>query len=80
MTLCFNCKSSKIEKTIYYVPEIEFPEFPLVDSYSINEDGNKVTVDAEFFRKLLIFKTQYNSSVLEYENKKELYSGGNKDE
>lgn len=80
MMLCNSCRSSKIEKTIYYVPVIEFPEFPLIDEYVISNDGKQVTVNAEFFRKLLIFKTQYKSAVLEYENKKELYSGGNKDE
>lgn len=75
--LCISCKSNDVvEKTIYYVPELEFPDFPKVSDYEIIEDGQKVIVDEIYFRKLLIFRIEYNSLISEYEDKKELYENG----
>lgn len=68
-----SCVTKKVE-TLVYTPEIDFPEFPLMDGYEILEDG-RVAVDANYFRKLLIFKTQYEDLILEYEEKKNMKEG-----
>ena len=67
-----NCRTTKvIEKTVYYVPEIDFPEFPkLPDDYEITEKGILVK-DENYFRRLLVFKTLYKDLILEYNEKKE---------
>lgn len=72
-----NCKTTKVEK-VTYIPEIDFPEFPALGEYEITEDG-KVKTDGEYFRKLLIFKTEYEEMISEYNEKKKLM-GENKNE
>jgi hypothetical protein len=61
------------------VPELDFPTFPKLGEYEITEDGQKVEVDEIYFRKLLIFRIEYNSLVSEYKDKKELYEKGEKE-
>lgn len=76
--LCVSCRTTVeyIEKPVYYVPELNFPEFPVVSDYDISEDGEKVTVESDYFRKILIFRTQYRSLRDRYNEIKDLYCGG----
>jgi hypothetical protein len=68
-----SCNSSKVvEKTIYYVPEVDFPEVPKLGDCEILKDG-RVATDEGFFRKFLAFKTLYSDALLKYEDKKKLY-------
>lgn len=63
---CNTAKVVEIEK--YVVPNLDFPEFPILDDYSW-EDG-KVTTNEEFFRRLLMFRTAYWDLIDEYNEKK----------
>lgn len=74
-----SCKTTKvIEKEVYYIPEIDFPEFPKLGDYEKTGDG-KIIVDENYFRQLLIFKTQYREMISEYNDKKEVYENGDKE-
>lgn len=75
MMFLLSCSTTKEIKTVYYVPDLYFPDFPKLPDYEIN-DKDEVTVDGEFFRQLLIFKTQYKSTKNEYEKIKKIYDGG----
>lgn len=79
---CISCRTrvEYIDKPVYYVPDVVFPEFPLVGDYEIGEEGRKVTVDSGYFRSLLIFRTEYISALDEYFELKKLFSGGNENE
>lgn len=57
-----------MEKTIIYIPEIDFPKFPELGEYEIM-DG-KVVTDGDYFRNLLIFRTQYFNEIDKYNEKK----------
>lgn len=70
MMFLVNCKTTKVE-TVTYIPEIDFPEFPTLGEYEITEDG-KIKTDERYFRDLLIFKTEYEEMISEYNEKKEL--------
>ena len=70
MMFSVSCKTTTVEKTIYYIPEIDFPEFPELGEYEV-KDG-KVTTDEEYFRKLLIFRTMYFDEISKYEEKRKL--------
>lgn len=74
-----SCKTTKvIEKEVYYIPEIGFPEFPKLGDYEKTSDG-KIIVDENYFRQLLIFRESYKLMISEYNDKKELYENrGNK--
>lgn len=66
MMFFMSCRT--ITKTIYFVPDIDFPEFPELGDYEIND--SKVTTDESYFRKLLIFRTQYFNEIEKYNEKK----------
>ena len=51
-----------------YVPEIDFPEFPILGEYE--RQNGKVTTDENFFRQLLIFRETYENAVEKYNEKK----------
>lgn len=75
-----SCNTTKVvEKNIYYVPEINFPEFPKLPDYEIKEDGVLIK-DESYFSKLLIFRTLYVSEMTKYMATKKLYEGENKNE
>ena len=79
MMFLVSCKTTKvIEKEVYYIPEIDFPEFPKLGNYEKTGDG-KIIVDENYFRQLLIFKTQYREMISEYNDKKEVYENGDKE-
>lgn len=79
MMFLVSCKTTKvIEKEVYYIPEIDFPEFPKLGDYEKTGDG-KIIVDENYFRQLLIFKTQYREMISEYNDKKEVYENGDKE-
>lgn len=79
MMFLVSCKTTKvIEKEVYYIPEIGFPEFPKLGDYEKTSDG-KIIVDENYFRQLLIFKTQYREMISEYNDKKEVYENGDKE-
>ena len=70
-----NCKSNQVvEKTIVYIPEIDWPEFPKLPDYKINGDGT-VSTDEEYFRRLLVFKTEYQNEINKYNEKLEKIGG-----
>ena len=58
-----------VEKTIIYIPEIDWPEFPELDEYEAS-DG-KVTTDEDYFRRLLVFREMYFNEQNKYKEKKE---------
>lgn len=65
-----SCRSNKIvEKRIYYIPEIDFPDPPKLPEYEILEDG-RIATEEEFFRRYLSFKTLYSDTILKYNEKK----------
>lgn len=70
--MCFiSCKTTEvIEKNVYYVPEVNWPTFPNLENYERSDNG-KVTTDEKYFRKLLMFKTQYVDAVERYNENKE---------
>lgn len=79
MMFLVSCKTTKvIEKEVYYIPEIDFPEFPKLGDYE-KTGGGKIIVDENYFRQLLIFKTQYREMISEYNDKKEVYENGDKE-
>lgn len=63
-----SCKTTVIERTMVYVPEIDFPEFPILGEYE-KKDG-KVTTDENFFRQLLMFRETYKNVIEKYNEKK----------
>ena len=65
-----SCNTTKvIERTFYYIPDVDFPTFPELGEYKKTENG-KIATDEDFFRKLLTFRTVYNDAVKKYEDKK----------
>ena len=60
-----SCKTTKEIQIKYYVPEIDFPEFPKLPDYEKTENGILVK-DENYFRQLLIFKESYKSEVNKY--------------
>ena len=71
MIFFISCKTSTVEKTIYYIPEVDWPEFPELGEYQKIENG-KLTTDEDYFRKLLIFRTMYLDEQSKYEEKRKL--------
>lgn len=74
MIFSSSCKTTEIK---YHVPDIDFPDFPVLGDYEIMDNGN-VSTSAEYFRRLLIFRTQYNELILEYNEKKQTLNEGEK--
>lgn len=71
MMFLVSCKTTEvIEKNVYYVPEIDFPTFPVLGVYEKTGDG-KIITDESYFRKLLMFKAQYKDAVERYNENKE---------
>lgn len=69
MIFLVSCKTTKEIQIKYYVPEIDFPEFPKLPDYEITENGILVK-DENYFRQLLIFKESYKSEINKYNEKK----------
>ena len=69
MMFLVSCKTTKEIQIKYYVPEIDFPEFPKLPDYEITENGILVK-DENYFRQLLIFKESYKSEINKYNEKK----------
>lgn len=69
MTFLVSCRTTKVEIK-YYVPEMDFPEFPKLPDYETKEDGILVK-DENYFRRLLTFKTLYKDLIVKYNEKKE---------
>lgn len=66
MMFLLSCNTTKvIEKRITYIPDVDWPEFPKLPEYEKLADG-KIATDEEFFRRLLIFKTEYKEEILKY--------------
>ena len=64
-----SCKTTKVvEKTIIYIPEINWPEFPELGEYEVN--NGKVTTDENYFRRLLMFREMYFTERDTYNEKK----------
>lgn len=65
-----SCRTVKVvEKTVYYVPDIDWPEFPKLPDYEITENGILVK-DENYFRQILIFRESYKSEINKYNEKK----------
>lgn len=58
-----------VEKTIYKVPKISWPEFPELGEYEKLQNG-KITTGEDYFKKLLIFRTLYFDEIEKYEEKR----------
>ncbi|WP_405291968.1 hypothetical protein [Methanobrevibacter sp.] len=70
-----SCRSNKvIEKTIVYIPEIDWPELPKLPDYEITADGILIK-DENYFRQLLVFKTEYQTEQNKYNEKLEKIGG-----
>ena len=70
-----SCKTT--EKTVYCVPEINFPEFPELGEYEKIE-GNKIATDEDYFRRLLVFRTLYLTECEKYNAMKNELQGESK--
>lgn len=65
-----SCRTTRtVEKTIYYIPQVDWPEFPELGEYE-KIDGGKIATDEEFFRRLLAFREIYKSERDKYNEKK----------
>lgn len=72
MMFFLSCKTTTIiEKTIYKVPKINWPEFPELGECEKTDDG-KIITDEDYYRRLLIFRTLYFDEIEKYEEKKKL--------
>ena len=70
MMCLLSCKTTMVvEKTIYKVPKISWPEFPEVGEYEKLQNG-KITMDEDYFKKLLTFRTLYFDEIEKYEEKR----------
>lgn len=70
MMFFMSCRTTRtVEKTIYYVPQVDWPEFPELGEYE-KIDGGKIATDEEFFRQLLTFREIYKSERDKYNEKK----------
>ena len=69
MMFLVSCKTTKNIQIKYYVPEIDFPEFPKLPDYEVTENGILVK-DENYFRELLTFKESYKSEIDKYNEKK----------
>lgn len=70
-----SCNSSKvIEKTIIYIPEVDWPELPKLPDYEITEDGILIK-DENYFRQMLVFKTEYQTEIDKYNERLEKIGG-----
>ena len=69
-TACRSTEVVTVEKT--YVPELEFPKFPLADSMKNNKDGT-VTVKAEWILLLEEYHIRIEETESNYNMLKELY-------
>lgn len=58
-----------VEKTIYRIPKISWPEFPELGEYEKLQNG-KITTDEDYFKKLLTFRTLYFDEIEKYEEKR----------
>jgi hypothetical protein len=64
-----SCKTTRtVEKTVYYVPIVNFPEFPELGECE-KIDGRKIATDEDYFRKLLTFRTLYFDALEKYNEK-----------
>lgn len=70
MTLCISCKTVKEIEVKYYVPEIDWPEFPKAPEYE--KINGKIAVEENYFRQLLVFRELYKNEIKKYEEKKEM--------
>ena len=70
MMFSVSCKTTMVvEKTIYKVPKISWPEFPELGEYEKTGNG-KIIIDEDYFRRLLVFRTFYFDERDKYEEKK----------
>lgn len=69
MMFLVSCKTIKEIQIKYYVPEIDFPEFPKLPDYEVTENGILIK-DENYFRELLSFKESYKSEIDKYNEKK----------
>lgn len=58
-----------VEKTIYKVPKISWPEFPELGECEKIGNG-KIATDEDYFRRLLVFRTFYFDEIEKYEEKR----------
>lgn len=80
MMCLFSCKTTTIvEKTIYKVPKINWPEFPELGEYEKTGNG-KIATDEDYFRRLLIFRTLYFDEIEKYEEKRKFLKEENENE
>lgn len=70
MMFFLSCKTTKEIQIKYYIPEVDWPEFPKLPDYEITENGILVK-DENYFRRLLTFKELYKSEINKYNEKKE---------
>lgn len=75
-----SCRTTRtIKEETIYIPEIEWPQFPLLGDYEKTKDG-RVIVDENYFVNLLIFRTSYYDVISEYNDKKKLLLEENNNE
>ena len=65
MMFLVSCKTTKEIQIKYYIPEIDFPEFPKLPDYEKTKNGILVK-DENYFRRLLTFKESYKSEINKY--------------
>lgn len=69
MIFFMSCRTTRtVEKIVYYVPIVDFPEFPELGGYE-KIDGGKIATDENYFRKLLTFRTSYFDALEKYNDK-----------
>ena len=71
MMLFLSCKTTVVEKTVYYIPGVDWPELPELGDCETLKDG-RIATDEDYFRKLLVFKTLYLDEKEKYEEKRKL--------
>lgn len=73
MTGCVS--ERRTAETVWRVPDLYFPEFPVLSGGEDLGDGT-VRAPESYFRELLVFRTLYDALSDSWEDYKELYGGG----
>lgn len=74
MPLLTCCQTTKTEY-IFVVPDVDFPDFPVCESIEKSPDGQKVTVDGEWFVAVAKFKNEIKSIENYLNSVREKYKG-----
>ena len=74
--LLMSCQSARTSPEL---PPLSFPEFPESEQMEVSEDGNTVTVEADWIVRLAEFRIKYDAVREEYDGIRGIYGNGKDD-